>query len=365
MQNIANEVTNVNINVKHEVHISKGTIFGLISIIIIIVITGYGFINLDLFKSDDSLLDISMNSNIYSYLAGESINYQVHISNMGTENRFDATIKYLIIDDSSNIITRKEETIAIETTASINRNIQLPTNTKPGKYTLSTIVEYGRNQQAKTSMEFVVVKITDINAINNKNYTASNSSISNNENNSEQLQESNADANNDNFNNNNVANTQQETTIQKETFGELLVQIKNNAKVNPKTTAKTCKDLESISKKDTCYSTVAEISSESEYCDYVTNIDSKDSCYLSFAMKGITQVCNKINDTNSKSFCEQLQIVKLMDQYYAENNTEKILELSKQFNPEIYNNPTTRTYEYTYTEIATGNIMDVATNSNN
>jgi len=331
-------------------------------IVIIIIVIGYGMMNFNLFKSNNSLLDVSINSNSYSYVAGENINYQVHISNMGSENRFDATIKYLILDDLSNTITRKEETIAVETTASINRNIQLPTNIKPGKYSLLTIVYYGRNQEAKTSFEFNVIKLTDVNT--NKNNLTNSSTIIENKNTTIPL--SNIDTGTNTINSNN--NPQDITTdnVKSETFGDILVQIKENAKVNPQSTAKTCENLDSNSKKDMCYSTIADISQLPEYCDAIISSDNKDSCYLSFAMKGTVEVCDKIINNDSKSFCDQLKIVKLMDQYYKENNTEKILELSKQFNPEIYSaTPVVKTYEYSYSEVTAGNIMDVITDVDN
>jgi hypothetical protein len=48
-----------------------------------------------------------------------------------------------------------------------------------------------------------------------------------------------------------------------------------------------------------------------------------------------------------------------MDKYYKENNTEKILELGKQFNPAIIqnNNPQIQTNEHIYTEPVT--VMDI------
>ncbi|MGV8086453.1 MAG: hypothetical protein ACP5N1_02370 [Candidatus Woesearchaeota archaeon] len=348
---IANEYNNVNINVKHEVNISKSTIFGIIAALFIITIVTYGIFNFDTFKSNQALLDVSVSSNSYSYLAGENINYQLHISNMGSEERFDATIKYLVVDDSSNIITRKEETIAVETTASINRNIQLPTNIKEGKYHLQVILDYGRNQQAKSSLEFEVVKVIIPNT--NRNTTSAISEILNNTSNN----------NNDNIDSPTINNNNIESQIPeyfRESFGDTLVLVKETARNNPNSAAKICSDLESDSKKDLCYGAVADVSLMSNYCELIINIENQDNCYLSFAMRGNAQACTNIINSESRSFCDQLIIVQLMDKYYKENNTEKILELSRQFNPEIYdNNPITATFEYTYTEVVTGNIMDV------
>ncbi len=364
MQNIVNEFNNVNINVKHEVNISKGTIVGIAAIMLITAVVVYGILNFNIFKPNQSLLDISISSNANNYLAGENINYQVYLSNMGSNNRYDATIKYLISDDLSNTITRKEETIAIETTASINRNIQLPTNIKPGKYTLLAIASYGQNEEAKSSLEFEIVTIA--NSINkNTNSNSNNSTTKNNTNINNSANINTEDnVNTDNIKNQNIKdnnyNTQPQTSVTentKESFGDILIQIKETTKTNPQTAVNKCEELELNSKKDMCYTTIADVSKIYSYCDKIISLETKDNCYLSFATSS-KDICNKITDKESKVFCEQLQIVNQMDKYYKENNTQKVLELSKQFNPEVYSATSPiRTYEYTYTEIATDNIM--------
>jgi hypothetical protein len=343
---IASEIGNVNINVKHEVNISKGTIIGIVASLFIIGIVVFGILNISMFKPKDSLLDITVSTTSYSYIPGETVNYQLHISNMGTLRGFDTTIKCLIVDDNSNVITRKEETLAVETTASVNRNIPLPVNIKPGKYTLKLIADYG-DKQATTSAEIEVVqsvadkkppitppttnRTTPVTPTPERNTSTGIITVP----------------------------PSSSTTSFGKSFGEVLTEVKLTASSDPESAADICIKLKAENQKDVCYSVVADTSKRNSYCDRIISVSSRDDCYLSFLINlGDVEVCDKITDANDKEFCNQLKILRLMDQYYKEGNSEKIIELSKQLNPDIYGNtPEIQTYEYTYSEPIT--ILDI------
>ncbi|MGV8140899.1 MAG: hypothetical protein ACP5NW_00495 [Candidatus Woesearchaeota archaeon] len=353
---VANDLRNMNINVKHEVSVSKGTIIGIVAVIFIVGLVVYGIFNFSIFKPDEALMDVTVSTNTYAYAPGENINYQLHITNMGSLQRFDAIIKCVIVDDLGNVITRKEETLAVQTTASVNRNIQLPQNTKPGRYNLQIIADYGKNMMAKSSAEFEVIQKSVI--IPSTDIPSSGGSQT---------------ENNDNINtgqtggqgtsNTGTTGTSSNVEIDK-TFGNLLTEVRQTAKNNPELASSTCTKISSIEQRDVCYSVMADSSRMYSYCDKISDDIKKDNCYLSFVMKGNVDICHKILDDTSKSFCEQLHIIQLMDKYYRENNTEKIMELSKQFNPEIIKiDPQVQTYEYTYTETAKISISDVMSNA--
>ena len=343
---VANDLNNVNINVKHEVNISKGTIIGVVAAIFIVGLIVFGVLNFSIFKPKESLMDITITNMADSYLPGENINFQIDVTNMGATQKFDSTIKYLIVDDTGKVITRKEETLAVQTTASVNRNIQLPQNILPGKYSLQAISDYG-NKEATSKSEFEVVqKVAEKTPATYTPPTTSDTSTDNNTINT------NTESN---INNNNPSipiNTEK-------TFGEMLTVIRQTAKNNPESAANNCIKLTSAEQKDICYSTVADASQSYNYCDKIVSTEYKDNCYLAFVMNGNVDVCDKITDNSSKTFCQQLHLVQMMDQYSKENNTEKILELSKQFNPSIIQNtnPQVNTYEYTYNEPVS--IMDI------
>jgi hypothetical protein len=348
---IAGELGNAsiqNIHVRHEVNVSKGTIIGIVAMIFIVGLVVYGIFNFSMLKPKEALMDITVSTNTYAYVSGENVNYQLHITNMGSLQRFDALVKCVIVDDAGTVITRKEETLAVETTASVNRNIQLPQNTKPGKYNLQIIADYGRNLVAKSSTEFEVVQ----KAIDRPTtYVPPVVST--------QINESTVQSDGHGPDSESITSTSPNIEVDK-TFGGLLTEVRQGAKSNPGYASNICSKIASIEQKDVCYSVLADESQLSGYCEKVSDIARRDNCYLSFVMKGNVDICDKITDGTSKSFCEQLHIIQLMDKYYRENNTEKIMELSKQFNPDVIkNNPQVQTYEYTYTETATISILDV------
>lgn len=354
---VASDLNNLNINIKHEVHVSNGTIFGIIAAIIIVGIAVFGIFNLGLFQPKDSLLDISVSTTAYSYIPGETVNYQIHVTNMGSMERFDATIKCLIVDDAGNIITRKEETLALETTASVNRNIPLPMNIKTGRYDLKIIADYG-TKEAKTSAAIEIVpSVLDKKP---EGYIPPITQIDRNVSDPDPPSVRPSTGTIPTVDPDYVyVQPQTSKTPSEISFGEKLTGVKQTAASDPELASATCARLASSEQKDICYSVVADTSKHDSYCDRITEAEYKDNCYLSFLINmGDVSVCDKISDVNNKEFCNQLKLIQLMDVYYKEGNSDKILELSKQLNPDIYGNtPEIQTYEHIYSEPIT--ITDI------
>lgn len=330
------------VNLKHEVHFSRGTIIGILLIIIIASVSYFAVTNI-FTKTSSSLLDESLSTDKYSYNPGDFITFQVHLTNMGSNDRVDVLLKDIIVDESNNVIASKDETVAMQTTESVTRDIMIPPGTPLGKYQLEVIASYGSNN-AKSSNEFEVVTPTETNNNNVPNtiptLTQPNTTI---------IPEN--------------VETPPSVTATGKTFGDLLSDVKAAAKTNPESVVSECSNLASQDQKDICYSVIADSSQSYNYCAEVTNVDYRDNCYLAFVMKGNVNVCQYINDADNKAFCNQLQLVQLMNQYYKDNNTAKVLELSKQFDPNIYNsNPQVKTYDYTYTEPVT--IMSIVNTAN-
>lgn len=336
---VVNDLNNVNINVKHEVHISKGTTIGIVVALFIVGLVVFGIFNISMFKPKESLMDISVSVSPYSYLPGENVNLQIYMTNIGSMQKFDATVRYLVIDDLGNIITRKEDTIAIQTTSSNNRNIQLPQDIKPGRYILQVIASYD-GKEARSSIDFEVVqKAADKKPIDYIPPTQSIKPVTP-------------------ATQNTSANVIPTSTNTGKTLGEVLTEAKNTALTNPESAANDCSKLSSINQKDICYGVVADSSQSLSYCSKISGSEYRDNCYLEFVMLGNVDICDKFSDNNSKSFCEQLNIIQLMDKYSRENNTAKIMELTQQYNPSlISNNPQVQTYEYAYNEPVT--ILDI------
>lgn len=76
------------------------------------------------------------------FAPGEFLPISIKLVNFGSQKRVDVVINYKILDGNENEIYSENETVAVETTASFIKRIQLPYNIKPGTYTVESILNY-------------------------------------------------------------------------------------------------------------------------------------------------------------------------------------------------------------------------------
>jgi len=88
---------------------------------------------------------------------GEFLPLSVKLLNFGSRNRVDVTVTYKITDTEGKTIYSAEETVAVETTATFVKTIQIPFETLPGRYVAkSSIVYPGQVAPATTEFPFTV-----------------------------------------------------------------------------------------------------------------------------------------------------------------------------------------------------------------
>ena len=73
---------------------------------------------------------------------GDFLPLSVKLLNLGNSNKVDVTITYKITDAKGKIIYSAQETVAVETTASFVKTIQIPFDTTPGQYTAQSSIIY-------------------------------------------------------------------------------------------------------------------------------------------------------------------------------------------------------------------------------
>ncbi|GIU69723.1 MAG: hypothetical protein KatS3mg002_0959 [Candidatus Woesearchaeota archaeon] len=292
-------------------------------------------------NNDNSLLDVSIQAYTQEYLPGQEVNYGIELVNMGKSKRFDATIRYTITDNTGRIYRSYTETLAVETKTTSNGKLLLPSNLRTGTYYLNAIVTYGDNKKAESSTEIYIVDRIN-NSINNINNNLNNN-INNNLNNPSNPQ----------------TNTLNTRGSNRKSFGETMILIKQQSVNNPQVAFNTCLKFTDINQKDICINEIAYTTNRVAYCDQISNSDKKDNCYLAFVILGNTQICEKIKNANLKGYCEQTRIVEQMNQYYIQGNNEKVLELSRQFEPALYNtNPVPMNYQESYNQVSSLSIND-------
>jgi len=95
-------------------------------------------------ESKESLFDVAVNipQQYKKVFPGGDFLVEVTLYNLGETGRVDAFLDYEIKDEKGNTISSSSESIAVETRASLIKNIHIPENTKPGRYALYVGVTY-------------------------------------------------------------------------------------------------------------------------------------------------------------------------------------------------------------------------------
>lgn len=90
---------------------------------------------------------------------GELLPISIKLVNFGGGKKIDVTINYQILDSNNTVEVDETETVAVETTASFIRNIQIPNGLPPGKYTIISNISYeGQEIPASSKFQFTVEK---------------------------------------------------------------------------------------------------------------------------------------------------------------------------------------------------------------
>ncbi len=324
------------ITVRHEIHFPIKTI---VVILLLISVGGAGywfFTN----NAGSALLDVSIQSNNQEYVAGQEVTYNVELVNMGKSNRFDATVRYTITDGSGRILKSYSETLAVETKATSSGKILLPSNLRPGTYYLNALVTYGDAQKAESSTEFQIVE-----EITYRPPTGGGTST--------------GEGTTGGGTSTGSGTTGGGTTSSGKTFGDSMKLIRQQALTNPQVAINNCLKFTNPEQKDICLGEIAYNTNKVNYCDQISSPDKRDNCYLAFVIGGNTQVCDKMVDATNKQYCNQMRIVEQMNYYYQQGDNKKVLELSRQFEPAIYNsNPTPINYQNTYTQTSSLSMED-------
>jgi len=88
---------------------------------------------------------------------GEILPISVKILNFGAGKRVDVTVTYVITSEKGVQIYKSTETVAVETTNSFVKTIQIPFDTAPGVYNAQTSIVYrGQETPATTQFTFTV-----------------------------------------------------------------------------------------------------------------------------------------------------------------------------------------------------------------
>jgi len=297
-------------------------IIGVIGIVLVVVL---GFV---LFSGKEEipgkLLDLETSglSNVAD--AGDNLEFNVELTNMGNKKRYDVELTHELIDLRGQTIATKQETVAIETQTSKKSQIGIPEDAT-GSYTIKTTASYDGesarsyftvNVKGEEEPEVTpVVPVPDLEcptSCDDGDICTQDSCGSNTGyqcfskvitpccgNNICEPTEGTS----------NCPNDCKEGFIDIyagiETVRSVVEEAKEIAASNPDQASDFCAGQERDNFRSNCYKAVAETARQSVYCEPIDSDVTRDSCYTTAALTWDDfTVCDKVTDRYLKIACE-------------------------------------------------------------
>ncbi len=345
--------------IRHEIHLSHTTV--LVIVFILVSLLGIAsFFYYSPSKSPAQLLDLNLEPVATTVEPGDNVIFIKELSNLGSSQRYDVTIKQEIIDpETARVITQKIETRAIETFGSTQTKILVPKETKKGDYLLRAVIEY----DGKKAIATLPIKVTEsaeketcFDGIKNQNEGGVDCGGGCGQCEKQVIEcDDYNQCTNDAIENEACVNSpivpccgngiceqgeQENCNADCKKIGsfvpatETLDDIKEIARSDPAKALQQCSRIEVPDLKDTCFANIGEVQRNKYYCTQVSgakirdycysniakivndnllceeiSIDSrKDSCYMTFVLDNKDySVCNKITNIHLRQSCESLK----------------------------------------------------------
>lgn len=279
-------------------------------------------------KEPKQLLDLKIISIENEVEKGQNLNFEVEALNLGKEERYDITLIYDIFNLQNQYYPnlRKEETVALQDKSVFPNSIMI--NLKPGTYKLKVKAVYN-NQVASASKTFEVtgeIGEETEEAIEEQEETTTPTTL--------QTPETCEDLD---CNDNNQCTTdscennlcKHETILEccgnnicEENKGENNIKCPNDcvskvsgdddkleqealqtAGTNPTRAIQLCLSISNQNNADYCLDEAARQTENSAFCEKISEQNKKDNCYMSLALEGKSELCQKIINGYKKNSC--------------------------------------------------------------
>ncbi len=351
-------------------HIPKNTVVLIVSIVLSLGLIFSAFLVYFNPENTERLLDVEVDLYSTSLEPGEDLDFNVELTNLGSERRYDINLRYFIRDSKNKVVNSKEQAIAIETTTSKRLSINVPEDGLEGNYDLQVIARY-EDQEARASESFVVEKerieepeepqeiepncFDNIQNGDEKGVDCGGSCQpcascpSNCDDDNECTEdycsyETNYECKHDTIEDccgNSICEDGEDYENCEKDCGDIffgltmydrIEKIKEIASTDPDLAGDYCKEIPQITyrdncfvglaevtklvdnckyveedrAKDKCYEKVAEVTNDSKICERISTDSRRDSCYLTFVMNKDYSVCNKITNEYLRNSCNTL-----------------------------------------------------------
>ena len=335
-----------NPTIRHEIHLSKATIFVIIFVAASLIGAG-AFFYFSPGKTPSQLLDLKLEPVKAEVQAGDSVVFIKDMTSLGSSKRYDTVVTEEIIDATTfKIISQNTETIAIETSSSTQTRLQIPKDTKPGDYLLRVTADYN-NQKAFAKLPIKILpsanKESCFDGIKNQNEAGVDcgGACKPCENETPKIDcNDNNPCTNDVVENGKCAN--KPIDCKKEVAPaspETIDGIKELAKSYPDKALKQCSDIEIPILKDTCIGNIGEVQRNKNYCLKIIDSETKDTCYRKVAeLTNDNAICEEIKNAGIKDSCYMTFVLDNHDYSVCGKITMKVQRDSCESLKQIYKN---------------------------
>ena len=315
--------------VKHIIHFSPATMITILSIFLGLVAVSAVFFFMMKPDAPSQLLDMEIEAITSTAKQGGEVSFTVQLTSMGTKKRYDVNLKYELINKKTNkVVTFEEETKAIETSASLRKDMEIPSETLPGDYLLRAIAAYDSQRAVATLQIKIETAGTAVRECEEDSYLDCGDGISITEYLCVEGEKVYSDEqcpgkecgektakpceeaewiNYPTCDWSTVPCDAEPVTpgqINLDNSFEALEKIKELAKQNPAEAAAYCPKFRFQTSKDVCYEYVGEEAADTGYCEIIQDERTKDICYANVARKmDMPKVCERIKKDNRRDSC--------------------------------------------------------------
>ena len=268
----------------------------------------------------NELLDLKAKKLTNNPVAGESLDFQVEIFNMGSSRRYDIVLDYVIKNrDTNEIISGESETFALDTSLSKILSIDIPKNTPGGKYILEIDANYD-DLVAKAGFIFDIESkkiIDEVKSSLNKNNISSSADkkldeldliIKEQQEKVEKIETPKK-----------IVSTPSNDQYDKLSKADKFSLIENVSLSNELQAVDMCNDFVYDTTKRDCIINIVEFKDNYKLCAYLENSVDSDGCYFKIFMTADTIDCSVISNEEMKKSCNVISSSKnLLKQYNVE-----------------------------------------------
>jgi len=251
-------------------HIPKVAIFASIAVLAVVAVIAVLMLN-----QPEALLDYEASSEQKTYNPGDTLTFNIKLTNFGSDKRYDVVLEHRIMNNNNELIDMQKETIAVETQTTKRVTMDIPSDSKDGKYFLVTVATY-ENQRAESGFGFNIQTGTvqeNITIIPQENKTV-------------------------------IIPPANITVPDDDKLKDLLDKQQN---ASDDTAVDNCALEEDELYQDYCWDKLATKTNSEEYCAEISDNEKRDFCFLTIALNKLDiTICERINKKSVKSSCTSI-----------------------------------------------------------